>query len=147
MIMNQRMIAYSDDLRPQLLTVWEQSVLATHDFLKPADFTAIRDLVRTIDFSQFQIFCTMDECTLTGFVGVQGRKVEMLFIDPNYFRRGLGRKLMNHVMTELDADQVDVNEQNTMAVLFYQSLGFAVYERADRDDQGHEYPLLRMKRK
>jgi len=44
----------------------------------------------------------------------------------------------------LKAHKVDVNEQNVGAVAFYENLGFATYERSDKDDQGNDYPILRM---
>ncbi len=39
--------AYSDQDREALLFVWEKSVRATHDFLQPYDFSAIKALVST----------------------------------------------------------------------------------------------------
>ena len=69
----------------------------------------------------------------------------MLFLDPDYFGQGLGKILMNYAINELSVDKVDVNEQNINAVNFYQRLGFKTYERTDKDDQGKDYPLLRMK--
>ncbi|RDV12574.1 GNAT family N-acetyltransferase [Pontibacter diazotrophicus] len=48
-------------------------------------------------------------------------------------------------MADCVAMEVDVNEQNTKAVEFYQKLGFETYERTAQDDQGKDYPLLRMK--
>ncbi len=69
----------------------------------------------------------------------------MLFFSPEYIGKGLGRKLTDFAISELKADKVDVNEQNTNAVKFYKKLGFKTYERTEKDDQGKEYPLLRMK--
>ena len=139
-------IKYSDHYRDQLLHVWERSVLATHTFLQADDFKAIGEIVKTINFNAFDVFCLVDEDSkLVGFVGVADKKVEMLFIVPEYTGKGGGKLLMNFAMAELKADKVDVNEQNTNAVGFYRSFGFETYERTERDDQGYAYPLLRMK--
>jgi putative acetyltransferase len=81
---------------------------------------------------------------VAGFVGVADRKVEMLFLDPLFFGRGFGKKLMAHALIELNANKVDVNEQNLNAVKFYKKLGFEIYERTEKDDQGKSYPLLKM---
>jgi putative acetyltransferase len=43
---------YEKNLKTQILSVWERSVLATHHFLRPEDFITIKALVHTIDFSQ-----------------------------------------------------------------------------------------------
>jgi putative acetyltransferase len=136
---------YTDIYRQQILTVWEKSVLATHDFLTPTDFEEIKELVSNINFNDFQVFCLTNENLVLGFIGVADKKVEMLFLDPKYFGQGLGQKLLNFAVNELNADKVDVNEQNTKAIKFYQKFGFETFERTDKDDQDRNYPLLRMK--
>ena len=59
--------------------------------------------------------------------------------------RGHGKRLMAFALEELHCNLVDVNEQNSAAVKFYRQLGFVPYERTEKDDQGKDYPLLRMK--
>lgn len=136
---------YEEVYRQQILIIWEKSVLSTHDFLTAADFKEIKELVSTINFNDLQVFCLANENGVIGFIGVSDRKVEMLFLDPKYFGQGLGQKLLKFAVTELKADKVDVNEQNAKALKFYQKFGFKTFERTDQDDQGRNYPLLKMK--
>lgn len=143
--MQTRIIPYSPDLRQQILDLWERSVLATHDFLKPEDFKEIKELVATIDFSGFEVYCLMQEDKVRGFLGVADQKLEMLFLDPTSIGKGNGKKLLQFAVEKLNANKLDVNEQNSQAFAFYQKNGFKVYERTDKDDQGRNYPLLRMK--
>jgi len=137
-------VKYSDRYREQILNVWEKSGLATHHFLKPLDFRSIKEIVKTIDFNAFEVYCLVQNAEVAGFLGVAEQKVEMLFLSPNYFGKGLGKKLLDFAINELRVHKVDVNEQNTNAVDFYQKFGFKTYERTDKDDQGKDYPLLRM---
>lgn len=143
--MQTRIIPYSPDLRQQILDLWERSVLATHDFLNPEDFKEIKELVATIDFSGFEVYCLMQEDKVRGFLGVADQKLEMLFLDPTSIGKGNGKKLLQFAVEKLNANKLDVNEQNSQAFAFYQKNGFKVYERTDKDDQGRNYPLLRMK--
>lgn len=136
---------YTDIYRQQVLTIWEKSVLATHDFLTSTDFEEIKELVSNINFNDFQVFCLIKENLILGFIGVANKKVEMLFLDPKYFGQGLGQKLLNFAVKELNADKLDVNEQNEKALKFYQKFGFETFERTNKDDQGRNYPLLRMR--
>ncbi len=136
---------YTDKDREQILNIWEKSVIATHDFLKPTDFEEIKKLVHTINFNDFEVYCLKQNNEIAGFIGLAERKIEMLFFSPEYIGKGLGRKLTDFAFSELKADKVDVNEQNTNAIKFYEKIGFRTYERTDKDDQGKEYPLLRMK--
>jgi putative acetyltransferase len=139
--------AYDQKYKLQILAVWEESVLATHDFLTPADFIGIKEVVQTINFGYFQVYCLLEDDLVIGFIGVADKKIEMLFLDPKNFGKGLGTILMNFALKELAADKVDVNEQNIRAVNFYKKSGFEIVERTERDDQGKNYPLLRMKLK
>ena len=144
-VSNFQIVKYTDQYRNQILEVWEKSVLETHDFLKPDDFQSIKEVVRTIDFNSLEVYCLVQSNELAGFIGVLDHKVEMLFLSPVYFGKKLGKKLMDFAVGELKATKVDVNEQNTKALRFYQKLGFEIYERTEKDDQGNDYPLLRMK--
>lgn len=139
--------SFDQKYKQQILAVWEQSVIATHDFLTPTDFTEIKELVQTINFYHFQVYCLTENDFVIGFIGVADKKIEMLFLDPKYFGQGLGKILMNFAISELAADKVDVNEQNIKAVNFYKKFGFEIIERTEKDDQGRNYPLLRMKLK
>lgn len=138
-------VPYVPAYKEQVVGVWEKSVLATHHFLAPGDFHKIRELVRELDFAQHNVYCLLDRDRCVGFIGITDKKVEMLFLAPEYFGKGLGRQLMEFAISELGADKVDVNEQNEGALRFYEKLGFVVYERMAKDDQGHDYPILRMR--
>ena len=137
--------AYNQSYHSQVLEVWERSVLATHDFLSQPDFIEIKKLVDSIDFAGFQIGCLLIRYRVKGFVGVSADKIEMLFLDPDAFGLGYGAALLQFAIKEFGATTVDVNEQNLRAVKFYQRNGFEIVGRSSKDEQGREYPLLRMK--
>lgn len=136
---------YTDLYKQRLLNVWERSVLATHDFLSRRDFEEIKNFVAEINFHDLPVYCLITEDTVIGFIGVSDRNIEMLFIDPSYFNRGLGKQLLSFAIEELCANKVDVNEQNPGAIAFYKKFGFEIVERTEKDDQGRDYPLLRMR--
>lgn len=138
---------YTDLLREQVLSVWERSVLATHHFLSHEDFTILKNLLHKLDLKLFEIYCLMDRGQVAGFTALSGRKIEMLFLSPEYIGLGLGKRLISFAVTDLDANLIDVNEQNTRALQFYRKAGFEVFERTDKDDLGKSYPLLRMRLK
>jgi len=66
--------AYDQKYKQQILAVWEQSVLATHDFLTPTDFNEIKELVQTIKFNDFQVYCLAEDDFMAGFIGVADKK-------------------------------------------------------------------------
>lgn len=138
-------IPYSDKLKSQILSVWEQSVKATHDFLAPNDFEDIKLFLSKFDFNLLHVHCLMNDLEVIGFIGISDRKIEMLFLSPKHVGQGLGKQLIELAFEKHQANEVDVNEQNTNAVNFYKKFGFEPYERTEKDDQGRDYPLLRMR--
>src|SRR5690606_37506526 len=130
---------YDKNFKNDLIKVWENSVRATHTFLDPKDIDYFKTLIESMDLNALSLFCLTTESALAGFIGVADKKVEMLFLDPKYMNRGLGKRLMQFAMTELNADKVDVNEQNSDAVRFYKKLGFVTYDRTEKDSSGKDY--------
>ncbi|MEX6689712.1 GNAT family N-acetyltransferase [Danxiaibacter flavus] len=139
-----KIVPYNSSYRKQLISVWEESVRATHNFLAASDIDYYKDIVAAIDFSAFPVFCLEQNETVIGFIGVADKKIEMLFLSPNAIGQGLGKKLMRYAIEELKADKVDVNEQNNHAVLFYKKSGFITFERSEKDSEGKDYPILKM---
>lgn len=80
------------------------------------------------------------------FMGVQEHKIEMLFVRADKRGSGIGKALVQKAMTKYGINEVTVNEQNPLAKGFYEHLGFMVYKRSEKDEQGKPYPLLYMKR-
>ena len=140
-----RILPYDNNLRLHLISIWEQSVRATHQFLSAEDFDFYQQIVAQIDFGQFQIFFCAEDSIPLGFIGMDNRKIEMLFLLPESIGKGYGKFLLNFALTELYATEVDVNEQNENAVTFYEHFGFVTYDRSELDPSGKPYPILHMR--
>jgi putative acetyltransferase len=130
----------------ELTQVWEASVRATHDFLPESYIELLKNLVLTRYLDAVMLICTKDpRQRITGFAGVAAGKIEMLFIDPAHRGQGLGKQLLRYAMEHLNADELDVNEQNPQALGFYFKQGFEVIGRSEVDGMGQPYPLLHMR--
>ena len=143
----------------KLLRVWVLSVRASHHFLTEADIVRltpqaegalqqietlwiVKDDLEPIGFMGI----VKDDLEPIGFMGVQDRKIEMLFLHPDYFHQGLGKALVNRAFDELNVEFVDVNEQNPDALKFYEHMGFKVFKRNEYDSEGNPFPILELKR-
>lgn len=135
------------DDRDALFDVWLRSVRATHTFVSEADIQSFMPLVRDYLASNGTEFWTLCDAngTVMGFMGVAGPKMEALFLAPEFLRRGGGRRLVEHARALRGGLTVDVNEQNTAAVAFYQACGFRIEGRSELDETGRPYPLLHMR--
>jgi putative acetyltransferase len=129
-----------------LLAVWEDSVRATHDFLTEADIQSITPTVQSAlaAIPSLTVVYAADDAPL-GFMGVDGDKIEMLFISPHSRGMGLGKAFIAYALDVLKAQYVDVNEQNAQGVGFYTHVGFRAFDRSERDGQGKPFPILHMK--
>lgn len=130
----------------RLLEVWERSVRATHLFLSGDEVEAIKAYVPQALREVPHLVTAEDEGGLpAGFLGADGRRLEMLFLLPEARGKGLGRALLQYGMDRYGLRELAVNQQNPQARGFYEHMGFHVYRRAETDEQGGPYPLLYMK--
>lgn len=136
---------YTPEHREQVIAVWEKSVRGTHHFLSATEIDYYKSIVESIDFSDFQVYYLTDNNTVAGFIGLSEQKIEMLFLAPEHTRKGLGNKLMTFAIGELNANEVDVNEENKSACQFYLKSGFTVYGRDEKDNEGKDHPILKMR--
>ncbi len=92
-----------------------------------------------------QLFVAFDKVERPiAFMGLDGKKIEMLFVALDKLRQGIGKELMKIALQKYGCDNVCVNEQNPDATAFYQKMGFAVVKRSELDEQGNPYPILYM---
>jgi putative acetyltransferase len=132
---------------PDLVSVWESSVKATHDFLKPEDFYFYRDLVPTF-FDQVTLHCIKNETgRMVGFIGTNNESLEMLFVAASEIGKGLGKKLLLFAMGHLGVTKLDVNRDNLQATAFYSHFGFEIKSESELDGFEKPYPVLHMELK
>ncbi|CCV64388.1 GCN5-related N-acetyltransferase [Alteracholeplasma palmae J233] len=132
------------DFVNKLLTIWENSVRETHHFLSEKNLIAIKAEVNDALMSIENLFVFLKENEMLGFIGVENRKIEMLFIDTMFRNQGIGKKLVDFSIKNLNVKYVDVNEQNHQALDFYLKIGFEIKSRLELDSQGRNYPLLHL---
>ncbi|MDX1403436.1 MAG: acetyltransferase [Woeseiaceae bacterium] len=130
----------------EIVEVWEASVRATHDFLTERDIARLKPLVLEKYLDAVDLRCVKDaNGRIVGFIGTHDERIEMLFIDPDYRGKSVGKFLTRHAVDELGMKKVDVNEQNAQAVGFYEHMGFEIIGRSPLDGQGQPFPLLHLK--
>ncbi|MDR1007350.1 MAG: GNAT family N-acetyltransferase [Campylobacteraceae bacterium] len=129
----------------KIVLIWEESVKATHRFLTDNDIAEIKSCVVGY-LPSLKVYAYKDEKgEILGFIGIFENKIEMLFVSPKYFGKGVGGALADFAINSIGTNEVDVNEQNDKARRFYEHKGFKVVSRSDKDAQGRAFPLLHMK--
>ena len=133
-------------LTAALLTVWEDSVRATHHFLTEEEILRIKEYVpQAMHGVEHLLVAETAAGAPAAFMGIAEGRLEMLFLAPAARGQGLGRQLLQEGIQRYGVREVTVNEQNPQAVGFYEHLGFKTYKRTDHDEEGGPYPLLYMR--
>ncbi|MDG5491290.1 GNAT family N-acetyltransferase [Psychroserpens sp. SPM9] len=130
---------------PQVITVWEASVRATHHFLKEEDIAYFKPLILNTYLDAVELRCYRGENhKILGFMGVSDGNLEMLFIHPEHRGQRIGQTLLDYAINHFKVTKVDVNEQNVAALGFYKHCGFVIKGRSETDASGKPYPILHM---
>ena len=137
----------NNSLLNRLTELWEASVRASHHFLREEDIENLKPYVTEGLASIRHLYVVFDTDAPTAFIGIQDEKIEMLFVSPQYLRKGIGKQLVIMAVKNHKAIFVDVNEQNPGARAFYEKLGFVEFGRTEMDEQGNPFPIIEMRRK
>lgn len=117
---------------------------ATHLFLSDQAIAALRTEIPAY-FSHVELWVIDTNRQPAGFMGLDGRHIAMLFVDPRWHRTGMGSALIDFARHHYGLPlTVDVNEQNPAAQAFYQRRGFKLVGRSALDAQGRPFPLLHL---
>ena len=134
----------TEALIAQLIRIWKDSVRASHHFLTEEDIQRLAPFAREAIRGIETLLVMYQGNRPVAFMGVENGKIEMLFVAPDSFGSGFGKRLVRIAIERHRARYVDVNEQNPEAEGFYRHLGFSVFERTETDEQGNPFPILKM---
>lgn len=129
-----------------MIDIWENSIRATHLFLTSKEIDKIKEYVpKAIENVEHLIIAYNNRDSSIEFMGVENKKIEMLFVKNNERGKGVGTKLIKYGITNFDINEVTVNEDNIEAIKFYKHVGFEVYNRSNVDEQGNNFLILYMR--
>ncbi|NOU98755.1 GNAT family N-acetyltransferase [Paenibacillus planticolens] len=144
--MLNKIVPYQEHFHDKLIDIWYQAVCQTHTFLTDEDIEFYHQMLQNGALKQVEIWLELNENEEpAGFIGLDGTKIEMLFVDPKYHGKGIGSRLIKHIENIKGSNlQVDVNEQNDGAFAFYKRIGFVQVGRSELDSSGRPFPLLHL---
>lgn len=129
----------------ELTLIWRTAVERTHDFVSSEQIDAWEPKVRNEYLPGLQVWAVESNGgALMGFAGLDGAKIEMLFVSPDAHGQGIGSSLVEFLVGRLGPLVVDVNEQNPGACAFYRRVGFRQIGRSETDPAGNPFPILHL---
>lgn len=86
-----------------------------------------------------QLFVADVDQKVRGFVAYSEEELAWLYVDPPFYRKGVGRALLQHAVAQAGPHMmIEVLEGNTSALALYLSEGFTVAERVEGKLAGNE---------
>ncbi len=142
-------------IRPFQPADWE-SICEIHDQARldelkgscdPRGFIPIREDPEVEHLKSCQKIVAVDGNRVAGFIGVDQEYVGWLYIHPDYYRQGLGRRLLRAGL-ELTPDKAwtIALENNLPALTLYHSEGFHETNRYESDNAGYPVTCVRLER-
>lgn len=129
--MENLVIDFCRPIMRRLPNFGEASVRATHHFLKPEEIGFYKPYLLKYALPACRLYgIKTNEGKLCAFIGLSDDKIEMLFVNPKFFKNGCGRRLVDFAEREKNIKKVDVNEENPQALAFYLHMGFNIAGRA-----------------
>ncbi|WP_338064554.1 GNAT family N-acetyltransferase [Vagococcus coleopterorum] len=129
-----------------ILSIWEKSALATHDFLSPNDLDFYKEQIpKFLDHVELRVW-SIDGQQPIGFSGTSDNELDMLFLDPEKIGGGYGHQILTWLIEHKQINKIDVNEQNHRAKDFYLKHGFKIVSRSERDGFDKPYPILHLEK-
>ena len=113
----------------------------------PRAFIPIEQDPEVEDLKRSQKFVACDANKVVGFSAVDEKYVSFLYVDPDYYSQGIGRKLLQMAVDAIgEKAWTIVLDGNQRAIGLYESEGFKEIERFKGDNAGYPCTCLRMER-
>jgi [ribosomal protein S18]-alanine N-acetyltransferase len=82
---------------------------------------------------------------IVGYGGYQGTLISFLFVDPQYYKRGIATELLKKVITQIGPEAwLIVAKNNIPARELYQKFGFQIAKEFVGKYNGHDVTVLRL---
>ena len=132
---------------------WE-AICRVHDRARPDElrgscdpraFVPLAEDPEAKDVHSSRKFVACDGEVVVGFVGVEGAYLSYLYVDPEYYGRGIGRRLLRLGM-DLAGPEVNTIalDGNARALALYESEGFRAIRTFDCENAGYPCTCVRL---
>ncbi len=132
---------------------WE-SICRVHDAARPDElkgscdpraFVPLRDDPESEELRHSTILLAQEADEVVGFAAVKEDYLGWLYVHPDHYRKGIGRKLLRAALQRVAGEPwTIVLAGNKAAIELYQRAGFREVARFESDNAGYPCTCLRM---
>lgn len=142
-------------IRPFQAEDWD-ALCRIHDAARPDElkgscdpraFVALKDEPEAEELRRSTILVAEDDEEVVGFSAVEDDFLGWLYVHPDHYRKGVGRKLLQDSLRLVPGEAwTVVLAGNTPAIALYRSERFDEVARFDSDNEGYPCTCLRLRR-
>ena len=125
----------------KVVDIWLKTNLEAHDFIPGQYWTSNYEAVKKM-LPQAEVYVYEDNKIIQGFVGVQDKYIEGIFVSGKMQSHGIGKALLDYIKDKKGRLQLNVYQKNVRAMSFYQREGFTIQrEQLDEFTGEKEYVM------
>ena len=113
-----------------LLVLQRRAYQVEAALLDTTDFPPLRETLDMMNAEAPIGFIHLIDDTITGAITVDDVTITRLVVDPEYFRQGIARSLLQHLLEHSHAKQVMTGARKLPALVLYTQFGFTEVRRA-----------------
>ncbi|MGL4956448.1 MAG: N-acetyltransferase [Bacteroidales bacterium] len=109
-----------------LVEIWYESSIMAHHFIAQEYWQKNKEAMRTQYLPSAEIYLSVNETVISGFVGLIENYLAALFVLPKYQGKGVGTLLVDEVKKQRNSLRLSVYKKNINGIEFYKSKGFSI---------------------
>ena len=121
-----------------LISIWDNAEALAHPFLSADVRNQVRKDMRSMYLPNAETWVLEDDGVPVGFIAMIDKEIGGLFLDPSQQGKGMGRQMVDHVVSLKGPLTVEVFKDNKIGLPFYKRYGFEVTGEGVFDVTGDE---------
>ena len=124
----------------RIADIWLKTNLKAHYFISNQYWKSNYELVKEM-MSQYEVYVFEADKMIQGFVGLNDKYIEGIFVSDEMQSCGIGKLLLDYVKDKKVSLRLNVYQKNARAISFYQREGFIIqYEGLDEARKAEQCP-------
>ena len=122
--------------------IWLDTNIKAHSFIPAQYWKNNFEFVKEA-LLQAEVYVYENDKEIQGFIGLNDEYIEGIFVSDEVQSQGIGKMLLNSAKNKRNALRLNVYQQNTRAIAFYQREGFEIQCSGLDDATGEkEYTMV-----
>ena len=125
-----------------IMKIWFDANLEVHNFIDKNYFISNYEYVKE-EMKKSNIFVYEKNKKIYGFIGIDNRFIQGIFVSKDSRSKGIGKKLIDYCKEKYDTLTLSVYKKNERAINFYKKQSFQIQSKSvDSQTKEIEYEMI-----